>query len=407
MTPRRLLSLVLTIGLAAGLTLALLIRGTPAPAAAALGGRALPPAQKVPIPPRGPVTLAARADDPDGLQPWAVRRFTTSQRRQTYPCVQLGRLDAGRFGWIAPDAPFRLGRFDQADIPTSCGERFPRGLPQLTVTTLTTNGRVGLPQPARTIVWGVLPPGTTGARLDDGTTLRVGRDRVALAVMAGRPVDSVKLAGTLTLSTGRSRRFDYPALQASQAVVQRRGPDGRVTQAPLPQAPSDDVRVAARVPDPAGGAAWGLLTAKDKGGTTCFSSPSRLVGDRPAYVDPRLGLATPPAPFDRYDCKGRLTPSAARPVRVDVALFSIGDEDPVGTAQLRRLTDRTVLHGRAAADVRSVTISSSRDMRTVVPDGRAHAFLAVYDGTFPGERFKVTAHLRDGHDVTILQPSGA
>ena len=97
--------------------------------------------------PIGPVTIAARADDPGGATPWAVRRLTTRTRGDTYSCLQLGRLDGEKFGWIAPGQPFRAARFDLADVPSLCGVRFFRGLPQLSTLTLTTDASR---RPART-----------------------------------------------------------------------------------------------------------------------------------------------------------------------------------------------------------------------------------------------------------------
>jgi hypothetical protein len=91
---------------------------------------------------------------------------------------------------------------------------------------------------------------------------------------------------------------------------------------------------------------------------------------------------------------------------MDVLVSSIHGTDPAGTQQLRRLDDRTVLHGRTTADVTAVTITTSRDIRTVVPDPRSHVVIAVYDGTFPREPFKITATLRDGSHRTVVQSSG-
>ena len=163
MTARRIVAVVLVAGIGVGGATALLDRGHARPALAApVAGVSRTAPQRVPIKPIGPVTIAARADDPGGATPWAVRRLITRTRGQTYPCLQLGRLDGARFGWIAPGQPFRLARFDLADVPNLCGDRFYRGLPQLSTLTLTTDATSGLPEPDRTIVWGVLPPGSTG-----------------------------------------------------------------------------------------------------------------------------------------------------------------------------------------------------------------------------------------------------
>ncbi len=401
---RRLLMAMLVAGIAIGCAIALLGRAERSRAVAAPVASASQTAvQRVPLEPNGPVTIDARADDPGGGAAWAVRRLTTGRPGKTYPCVQLGRLDGERFGWIAASQPFRLARLDQLDVPTRCGGQFFRGLPELSVETITTDGAGGLPQPDRTVVWGVLPPGVTSARLRDGTELAVGADRVVLAVLEGKPVGEPLLEGTLVSAGGATRPFSFPQIQRETAR-----PHGLPRHpGPPPGSPvAGAIRIATRVPDPAGGAAWGILTAPSTKGTICFSHPVQLVGDRAAFVDPRLGTARPD-PFGDLDCSERRAPSPAHPVRMDVGNTSIPSEDPMGTLQLRRLNNRTLLSGRTTADVRSVTITTSRDIRTVVPDPRTHVVIAVYDGNFPGERLKFTARLRNGRSVTMLQSSGS
>jgi len=409
---RLLIAAMLVTGMAVGCAVALLSRGAPATARAtpfvSIGvARAV---QRLPIAPAGPVVIAARAADPGGAKAWAVRRVTARQGKTTFPCSQLGRLDGTRFGWISANRPFRLARLDQLDVPTMCGERFSRGMPQLSLVTLTTDGTTGLPRPERTVVWGVLPPGVTSARLDDGTRLAPGPGaaRVVLAVLPSRPLGEPRLTGTLTTTRATTRRFAYPdpARILDDELAHRRTSD-RPTARPKGGTPiRSRVVIAARVPDPAGGAAWGITTAPSTTGATCFSSPAHLVGTRPALVDPRLSTASP-HPFAALSCSDRRAPDAARPLRMDVLLTSIPEQDPSGSLQLRRLDTRTVLYGRATAAVRTVTITTSRDIRTLVPDRRTHVVLAVYDGDFPGERLKFTATLRDGRRVTLLQSSGA
>ncbi|MCA1569048.1 MAG: hypothetical protein LC798_01755 [Chloroflexi bacterium] len=400
MTARRAIAVVLVAGVGTGAATAQLVAGeSPRAVAAPIAGATRTAPQRVPIAPVGPVTISARTVDLGGAAPWAVRRLTTRSRGQTYPCLQLGRIDGRRFGWITPGQPFRLARFDQADVPTICGAQFLRGLPHLSVVTLTTDATSGLPQPDRTIVWGVLPPGVASARLRDGTRLDAGTDRVVLAVLPPRPVGEPRLAGTLHTTAGTSRPFAYPVFDR---VAATRGSSLRNAGTALP----GRIRIAARVPDPAGGAAWGILTAPSSRGGVCFSSPGRIVGQRLAVVEPHLGIARP-TPFDQeLDCSNRRAPTTAHPLRMDVLLSSIPDADPVGTRQLRRLNDRTVLHGRTTPDVREVTITTSRDIRTVLPDPKTHVVIAVYDGTFPGEHFKATATMRDGSHRTVLQTTG-
>ncbi|MDP2710134.1 MAG: hypothetical protein Q8O56_02855 [Solirubrobacteraceae bacterium] len=410
MTARRAVAIVLIAGVGIGGTAALIDRSEPQRALAApvAGDASRTAAQRVPILPIGPVAIVARADDPGRAAPWAIRRLVTRARgNDAYPCLQLGRLDGARFGWIAPGRPLRLARFDQADVPTICGEHFLGGLPQLSTITLTTDAAAGLPRPDRTIVWGALPPGIASARLSDGTELRAGAHGTVLAVLPGRPVGEPHVAGTLRTRGGASRPFSFPGFDRYTGLPPSREDERvhrRLREAGSPI--TSRIEIAARVPDPAGGAAWGILTAPSTRGGTCFSVPGRVVGKRLAAIEPRLGVARP-APFgQQLDCVQRRAPTAAQPLRMDVLLSSISDEDPTGTTQLRRLNDRTVLHGRTTADVTAVTITTSRDIRTVVPDPRTGVVIAVYDGAFPDERLKVTATLRDGRQRTVLQASG-
>lgn len=401
MSPRRLIAAVLTAGVAVGAVVAVAHRGASVPALAApVAGASIDRAKRAPIRPRGPVVIAARAADSEGATPWALRSLTTRQRGKTFSCVQLGRLDGKRFGWISPGQPFRLARFDQLDVPTICDARFYRGMPQLTQVTLTTDGAAGLPRPERTVVWGLLPPGAASARLADGTLLRPGADGVVLAVLPGKPVGELRLSGTLRTADGRQRRFTDPRIDQQRTIASAQSD----TKDRSPQA--DRTRVAALAPDPAGGAAWGILTAPSTRGGSCFSRPGKIVGDRLASVDPRLGLARADPLAGAFDCSVRRAPSPARPLRISVLVSSASDDDPIGAQQLRRLGDRTVLSGRTTADVVAVTITTSRDIRTVLPDPRTHVVLAVYDGTFPAERLKITARLRSGRHVTVLQSSG-
>ena len=409
MTVRRAIAVVLLTGVGLGGATALLDRVDAERAVAVpVAGISRTAVQRIPIPPIGPVAIVAHADDPGGAATWAVRRFVTRSRGDTYPCLQLGRLDRGRFGWTAPGRAFRSARFDQADVPTICGAELPDDLPQLSTITLTTDATTGLPQPDRTIVWGALAPGVASARLSDGTRLRAETHRAVLVVLPGRPVDRLHLAGTQRTRGGTTRPFAFPQFDQYAAVANTRGGDAvrrRVRAAGSPI--TSRIRTAIRAPDPAGGAAWGILTAPSTRGRACFSEPGRIVGTRLASVEPRLGIARP-APFGQdLDCVQRRTPTAAQPLRMNVLVSSIPDADPAGTAQLRRLNNRTVLHGRVTADVTAVTITTSRDIRTAVPDARTHVVLAVYDGTFPGEHVKVTAKLRDGSTRTVTQTLGS
>lgn len=73
-----------------------------------------------------------------------------------------------------------------------------------------------------------------------------------------------------------------------------------------------------------------------------------------------------------------------------------------GRIALRTLPGRTVIYGLARPDVREITIESPRDVRTIVPSARAHAFIVVYDGSFAtGETvFRIT--FKNGTHATQL-----
>jgi hypothetical protein len=72
----------------------------------------------------------------------------------------------------------------------------------------------------------------------------------------------------------------------------------------------------------------------------------------------------------------------------------------------RTLPGGTVFNGTARADVKSVTIATPRDVRTLIPSRRAHAFLAVYDGTFPTGETVITTTFTDGTTHVDRLPPG-
>jgi hypothetical protein len=56
----------------------------------------------------------------------------------------------------------------------------------------------------------------------------------------------------------------------------------------------------------------------------------------------------------------------------------------------------TTVSGTTHSDVTAITIATPRDVRTLVPSPRAHAFIAVYDGEFATGEIVITAHFSDG-----------
>jgi hypothetical protein len=60
--------------------------------------------------------------------------------------------------------------------------------------------------------------------------------------------------------------------------------------------------------------------------------------------------------------------------------------------------------GAAVAGVRSVTIRTPTDVRTLRPSRVGHLFIAVYDGRFYTGTISATAHMAGGKDVTVSVP---
>jgi hypothetical protein len=337
------------------------------------------------------VQVVGWRSDPGGGPPWVVRSFVTGSGKRFSRCQQLGREVDGQFGWLAGDAPFRRVGTVYGASPILCGGRqLLRGGANLSRTSLLSGG-AGVAQVARTVVWGRVASTTKAFVLDGRGTLRPVQDGVILDVRVGGRLGG-PLHGTLISADGTRRAFGRPGDPTA--------PPGRLR----PQ--SGTTRVAARAPDPAGGPAWGVLTGFARDGRVCTSAPGRLVGDQLAGLGPDPGTATL-APFGRTPvCATERLPNARTPLRLDVALFSYPDADRVGSAQLRRLTGRTVLVARATSDVATVTLTTSRGVRTLVPDPRTHVVVDVYDGSFPGEQVRATARLRSGRTVTLTQSAG-
>lgn len=346
------------------------------------------PSAPPPLPATG-VRELARVPDPAGGAPWVVRGFSTTSRGRTSACLQLLRDVDGRLGWLAAGLPFAPASFTFGASPVSCGGTgngaFRFG-PLLQQTAVLGDAATGVTQVERSVVWGRLAPGTPTVQVDG---------RGTLTPVAGQVVLDVRAGGTLVQQLrGRA---------GGKSFGNRGGePPLRGASRPLP----GTTRVAVRTPDPTGGPAWGVVAARARDGSTCVSAPGRLVGDQLAVLGPEPGVASL-APFTPTPvCQAGRRPTAADPLRLDVAGFGYPESDPGGAAALRRLPGRTIFLTRSTPAVRTVTITTSRGARTLVPDPRTHVAMDVYDGTFPGERVKATARLAGGRTVTLVQATG-
>jgi hypothetical protein len=159
-------------------------------------------------------------------------------------------------------------------------------------------------------------------------------------------------------------------------------------------------RVEGRAPDPAGGPPWGVVVTDRRGGGTCvISGPTQSVGGQAGGIDADLGLFSA-AVSQPVDCRRRGGPSAGKPLWVSYG-GGAGADAPDSFSRRARIERRVQpgqfeLVAECHPDVESVTISSPRDIRTLVPSDRGHVVLAVYDGEFPAGNIVLTAHMRDG-----------
>jgi hypothetical protein len=311
----------------------------------------------------------------------------------------------GRFGWIDATNTFRPQGFGYGTRsgPMLCGSRIPdiRRLPELDLRTLITAPDRPDPQVRGSVLWGLV-----GTHVD-GVVARLGARMT-------RPHRSPRGAFLL---------FAGPALHQSQARVEIAYPHGQPkvvrfghpertglppTSAPRPVPGS--ARLEARAPDPGGGPSWGLVAARGSRGGWCFGHAEQIVGDRAGQIDGRIGslYEDDGTGFDMSCEDSRFPLTRKRPVnygRSGGTGLTEGQTDP-GRALLRTLPGRMTIYGVTRPDVKLVTISTPRDVRTIVPSPRAHAFVTVYDGDFASGQIAITATFTDGTSVTHTEQAG-
>ena len=362
--------------------------------------------------------------DPRGGPPWAIRVFAAErfvrEHGKDHPigrarCSQLGRLVGGRFGWIDATNTFRPVPIGLRGVRSWCGSRKPDAArnPLLEVVSRITDPSAGEARVTQTIAWSVVgAAGRPALRIDGrAATIHPGRHGTFLAVVPTTHAPNVTL--TVRYPTGRpvifkrSFRGDAERFAASFDQVSQR--IGRTLPAPTLPAVGARPTVDLRLPDPNGGLPWGIAAARAEGGGWCLTGLGRIVGDRVGDVDYELGTFSDHGPDPNGGC-----PTADRaPSRSHPLAFGYGSgggfagelgRDPMaGRIARRTLRGMTTFSGSAKADVRSITIASPRDVRTIRPSGRAHAFAAVYDGEFPTGKVTLTATFTDGstHRDTI------
>ncbi len=167
-----------------------------------------------------------------------------------------------------------------------------------------------------------------------------------------------------------------------------------------------------RSPDPNGGLPFGISATRRADGRWCTSGRGRIVGDRVGGVDYDLGTFTdngpdPSGPCADHRAVGLAPPppgpalTRERPLQVSYSFGGGNGEefggDPLaGRTARRTLRGMTTIQGVARPDVESITFASPRDVRTLRPSPRAHAFLVLYDGTFPTGEITMTSRFTNG-----------
>lgn len=364
----------------------------------------------------GPVAIEARMPDRRGGPAWAVRTFRAEryvhERGRDHPistgaCAQLGRLWRGRFGWVDATNTFRPARISVVGAPWWCGSRTPdlRGDPELQVVTRITDPRVGAARITQAVVWGIVGSAGRASVTIDGSPVgtATGEHGTFLAAAPSDHAPAVELVAAYPGRAAVHRAVSFRADAERQARQLARVIPSR-PRLPAPALPQRGARptVELRLPDPDGGLPWGMSAARAEGGGWCRSDLARVVGERAGDVDYLLGTFTDAGPsLSGCPAPGR-PPTRATPLAFGyTAGAGVADEigaDPLAGRTARR-TQRgiTEYYGTADPDVRTITIATPRDVRTIRPSTRAHAFAAVYDGSFPTGQVVLTATFADGH----------
>ncbi|MDQ8043245.1 MAG: hypothetical protein AAGC46_02930 [Solirubrobacteraceae bacterium] len=147
--------------------------------------------------------------------------------------------------------------------------------------------------------------------------------------------------------------------------------------------------VRARALDPDGGADWAVQSISNREpGVPAF--PGQLVDGRLATVDPSTGAVG----FSGFGTMGSGRLDRDHPVwfQQQPTLPDINPDEPtLATIQRRTLPGETVIYGGVAPGVRTVTIRTPRDVRTVRPSKTTGLFVVVYDGRFTQGKITVIA----------------
>jgi len=399
----------------------------PAKAKAATGNAAQPRIAGPMMPPPGqgstghlrvksPVTLEARTPDPLGGPDWVVRVATTQAAVPTargglnveapQRCAQLGRLVNDRFGWVDGNDVFHPVPIDSTLVPIICASTSPgQGHdPQVNVANRVAKSSQTNAHLIQTVVWGLAGASAQSTVTVDGhdhpaASSQDGVFVVPVAASAHRPDVhlAVRYADGLTATADDSYRADSLSALAVQARLWRQMRVHPKHPAPaIPPANAQAV-VDARYADPDGGLPYAMLAIRCGGDRWCPSELGNVVGDRVGMVREPAGLFADEQASPNFGiASSNPQPTKRRPLVFDTGESAFRSDGTQAPGALRAQQGTTTIEGVADPSVKTITIVSPRDTRTIVPSLHAHAFAAVYDGRFAAGRFTMTAKLADG-----------
>jgi len=362
------------------------------------------------------VVETQHAADPTEGPGWSLRswqghvdpraKFGETKHPSRFDCWQAGIIHAGRL--VQPDpggtpTPLNVSTGSPGEPGTHCTGAGAPTAENLTptITSYPKNAGEYAPLPVRTVVAGVVEPPATHALL--------------LGAGAPRPISTDANHAYLLVLPG--------SYWTSPLKVTARLPDGR-TVVSYAQSMPPNLTPQVRAPSPDGSAPWGFTQTSLCPRYWEISEIGRVIDDSFASVSESTGQV---APGPEGNSSG--SPCGSRNARAQERDEPLGGEDggqrnaPLGITveqslperfqppteaeiQRRTLPGSTVIAGDAAADVKSITLTTPADVRTVEPAGPHHVFIVVYDGVFYRGTFTATALLASGKTVTQLIRGG-
>jgi hypothetical protein len=366
--------------------------------------QAEPPPFEIPV--QSTVRETLHAADPAGGPEWALRSWQGVPNPRArfgghapsrFVCIQVGVVRDGRLVQERPGkSPLPLSAGEEGGGVGGCNEASyaAHRRPVMQVESFTEHPFAYEPQPTRTVVAGTLP--------------NAARDALLLGAGKPRPVHTDANHAFLLVLPGR---YWHAPLRISIREGNRTIVPSASSTLPVPVVLAVPQ---ARAPDPDGGAPWG--TAATPGAT----SYGRILDGRLAYISESDGAVNyGPAGYGSNggDCSllaGRrhCGLGGGRPVEFDAQSESEEGFPRRSTVltppqiERRTLPGRTIITGRADAEVVSITLATPRDVRTLRPAGPQHVFIVVYDGQFFRGDILATILLRDGRTITQPVPDG-